>query len=161
MQKLKEFIIGYVYIISNQPVRLYDLLSANRSYNEGLHLDGKWLGFRLRLGRAYLVFLLLVNIALLPVAFLTHEVFQKVDCHLSIFLAIIVTGAIFVSFNLFKDWIADLVALKRIQRMWAIHFPLFDYDEYNQEINNIYIKSVQENIKKQDLEKYILDKIVE
>jgi hypothetical protein len=161
IQKIKEFIIQYVYIISNQPVKLQELLVANRSYNEGLHLDGRWLGFRMKLGRAYLVFLLLVNFALLPFALIGHTIFQLADCHVSILVVIIVTGLIFASFNLFKDWLTDEVALMRIKMMWSLHFPLFEYKEYNKEINEIYIQSIVENIKKQDLEKYILDKIAE
>ena len=161
IKKIKEFIIQYVYIISRQPVKLQDLLIANRSYNEGLHLDGRWLGFRLKLGRAYLVFLLLVNFVLLPVALIGHSIFALADCHISIFIVIIVTGLIFASFNLFKDWLTDAVALMRIKMMWSLHFPLFEYDEYNKEINDIYIQSIVQNVKKQDLEKYILDKIAE
>lgn len=159
IQKIKDMIINYVYIISNQPVRLYELLSANRSYNEGLHLDGKRLGFRLRLGRAYIVFLMLVNVLLFLPAAIGHKVFQHLDCHLSIFLVMLVTGVIFATFGLFRDWLTDLVALRRIQMMWALHFPHFEYEEYNGEINEIYIKSVEEDIKKQDLEKYILDNL--
>jgi hypothetical protein len=159
IQKIKEFIISYVYIISKQPVKLTELLSANRSFNEGLLLDGTRLGFRLKLGRAYLVFLLLVNFVLLPFAIIGHEVFQLADCHISIFIVIIATGLIFASFTLFRDWLTEEVALMRIKMMWQLHFPLFDYIEYSQEINEIYIQSINENIKKQDLEKYILDKI--
>jgi len=158
-QKIRDMIINYVYIISNQPVRLQELLSANRSFKEGLHLDGKRLGFRLQLGRAYIVFLLLVNIFLFLPAAIGHKVFQYLDCHLSIFLVMIVTGIIFATFGLFKDWLTDKVAYKRIQMMWVLHFPLFEYEEYNDEINEIYIKSIEEDIKKQDLEKYILDNL--
>lgn len=159
IQALKKFIISYVYIISNQPVKLQELLMANQLFNEGIHLDGDKLGFRLRLGKAYLVFLILVHIVLLPIALGGHVVFQKVDCHLSIFLTVFMTGIIFASFGIFRDWLGDEVARMRIKMMWNLHFPLFKYEEYNKEINQIYIKSLDENIKKQDLERYILDNL--
>jgi hypothetical protein len=159
--KLKQLIISYVYIISNQPVKLTELLMANELFNEGMHLDGKRLGFRLKLGRAYLVFLLLVNLFMLPLALITHGLFQMADCHLSIVITIFVTGVIFASFGLFKDWLSDEVALTRIKRMWTLHFPLFDYNEYNEEVNSLYIQSQREGIKQQDLERYILNKLSE
>jgi hypothetical protein len=37
--KIKQFIISYVYVISNQPVKLTELLMANELFNEGMHLD--------------------------------------------------------------------------------------------------------------------------
>ncbi len=159
IDKLKLKIISYIYIISQQPVKLQDLLMANQLFSEGIHLDGDKLGFRLKTGRAYLVFLILVHIVLLPIALGGHVIFQHIDCHLSIFLTVFVTGIIFASFGLFKDWLGDEVARIRINMMWNIHFPLFKYEEYSSEINQIYLKSIDENIKKQDLERYILDNL--
>jgi hypothetical protein len=159
-QKFKQFLISYIYVISNQPVKLQELLSANCSFNEGLHLDGKKLGFRLKLGRAYLVFLALVNVVLLPLALITHTIFKLVDCHISIFITIFVTGVIFAFFGLFKDWLSDEVAKRRIQMMWVLHFPHFSYEEYNIQVDKIYALSMEENISKQDLERFILDKLV-
>ena len=159
--KIKQLIISYVYKISHQPIKLTELLNANQLYNEGMHLDGKKLGFRLRLGRAYIVFLVLVNIFMIPAAFITHDLFQMIDCHFSIFITFFVTGVVFASFGLFKDWLSDEVALTRIKRMWSLHFPLFDYDEYNKEVNEIYKLAIKEGIKQQDLERYILNKLSE
>ncbi len=159
IDRLKKMIISYVYIISQQPVKLQDLLMANQLFSEGIHLDGDKLGFRLKLGKAYLVFLILVHIVLLPIALGAHMFFEKVDCHLSIFLTVFVTGIIFASFGIFKDWLGDEVARLRINVMWSLHFPLFKYEDYSSEINQIYLKSIEENIKKQDLERYILDNL--
>lgn len=159
IDKLKQLIISYIYIISNQPVKLQELLSANQLHIEGIHLDGDKLGFRLKLGRAYLVFLLIVNIVLLPISLGGHVIFQMADCHLSIFIAIFATGVIFASFGIFRDWLTDEVAKTRIKKMWSLHFPLFNYEEYNSEVNEIYIKSLEEDVKKQDLERYILDNL--
>ncbi len=158
-QKFKNIIISYIYVISHQPVKLQELLSANQSFLDGMHLDGKKLGFRLKLGRAYIVFLVLINFFTLPLALATHEIFKLADCHISIVITIFVTGIIFASFGLFKDWLSDEVAKKRIMMMWKLHFPLFSYDEYSTQVNEIYTKSIEENIAKKDLERYILDKL--
>ncbi|MDD2697760.1 MAG: hypothetical protein PHF17_03060 [Arcobacteraceae bacterium] len=159
IDKLKKMIISYVYIISQQPVKLQDLLMANQFVSEGIHLDGEKLGFRLKLGKAYLVFLGLVNIVLLPLSLVAHMIFRMADCHISIFIAIFVTGIIFAFFGIFRDWLTDEVAKTRIKMMWSLHFPLFKYEDYSSEINEIYLKSIDENIKKQDLERYILDNL--
>jgi hypothetical protein len=159
IDKLKKMIISYVYIISHQPVKLQDLLMANQFVSEGIHLDGDKLGFRLKLGKAYLVFLVLVNIVLLPLSLVGHMIFRMADCHISIFVAIFMTGIIFAFFGIFRDWLTDEVAKTRIKMMWNLHFPLFKYEDYSQEINQIYLKSIEENIKKQDLERYILDNL--
>ena len=92
---LKSFIISYIYSISQQPVKLQELLAANVLYNEGMHLDGKKLGFRLKLGRAYFVFLILIQLFLLPFAFVAHTVFTTADCHYSILITMFTTGIIF------------------------------------------------------------------
>jgi len=159
IKKIKEKIINYTYVISNQPVKLQELLSANSLFTEGMHLDGKKLGFRLKLGRAYIVFLLLVNIILLPLTLLTHEIFQGGDCHISILITLFVTGSIFASFGLFKDWLSDEVALKRIKLMWSLHFPLFSYEEYSKQVNEIYKNSLKQDISKNELERYIMDEL--
>jgi len=159
IQKIKDKIINFTYVISKQPVKLQELLSATSSFDEGMHLDGTKLGFRLKLGRAYIVFLFLINMIMIPLTFATHEVFQDGDCHVSILITLFVTGTIFASFGLFKDWLCDEVALKRIKIMWNIHFPLFPYEQYNEQVNNIYKKSLTQNISKNELERYIMDEL--
>jgi len=159
LSKLRSKITDYVYIISNQPVKLHQLLEANLLYNEGMHLDGRKLGFRLKVGRAYLVFMILVNIVMIPLAVITHSLFTKFNCHVSILTAIIVTSGIMASFKLFKDWLDDCVSKKRIMKMWKLHFPLFSYEEYNEKINKIYQQALKKGILKQDLERYILEQL--
>ena len=159
IKMIKEKIINFTYVISNQPVKLQELLSANSLFTEGMHLDGKKLGFRLKLGRAYIVFLILINIFLLPLTLFTHEIFQGGDCHVSILITLFVTGSIFALFGLFRDWLSDEVALKRIKLMWSLHFPLFSYDEYSKQVNEIYKNSLKHDISKNELERYIMDEL--
>jgi hypothetical protein len=158
-EKLKENIISYIYNISKQPVKLSELLQANVLFQEGMQLDGTKLGFRLITGRAYLVFIILINITLVPLALIAHALFAKLDCHASIIVAIVFTAFVFGIFNFFKDWTIDAISKKRIKQMWSLHFPHFPYEEFNSEILSIYEKAKDEDIKQVDLERYILDNL--
>ncbi len=158
-EKLKEKIISYIYNVSKQPVKFATLLEANQLFNEGMKLDGTILGFRLRLGRAYVVFLALAHIIIIPIALILHGLFVVLDCHASILLAVFFTALLFGIFSFFKEWSRDSVAKQRIKTAWALQFPFFPYDEYNIDINKIFEQSQKEDIKKKDLETYILDKL--
>lgn len=148
-----------MYKISKQPVKLDKFLEANLLYKEGMKLDGTKLGFRLKVGRAYIVFLILAHLIIVPLAFLSHEIFQVLDCHASIIIAIFFTALLFGLFNFFKDWTNDCVAKQRIKNMWHLHFPHFPYDEYSDEVARIYEKAKAEEVKHTDLERYILDNL--
>lgn len=158
-ENLKKNIISYIYKTSKQPVKLSELLQANVLFNEGMKLDGTRLGFRIRTGRAYLVFILLIHLIILPLAIIAHELFAILDCHASIIVAIIFTAFLFGIFNCFKEWTRDAVTKKRIKQMWSLHFPHFPYDEFNVEVSAIYEKSKDDDIKQVDLERYILDNL--
>jgi len=158
-EKLQEKIISYIYNVSKQPVKFATLLEANQLFNEGMKLDGTILGFRLRLGRAYIVFLTLAHIIILPLAFILHKFFLILDCHASIVLAIFFTALLFGIFSFFKEWTRDAITQKRIKSAWSLQFPYFPYDEYNKEINNIFELAQKEGINKKDLESFILDKL--
>ena len=157
--KVKENIIDYIYIISKQPVKLSELLQANTLFREGMILDGSKLGFRLRTGRAYIVFILIIQLIVIPLAFLAHSLFAILDCHASIIVAIIFTAFLFGIFNFFKDWTRDAVTQARIKQMWVLHFPHFSYEEFNKEIASIYERAQSQDIKQVDLERYILDNL--
>jgi len=158
-EKLKKNIISYIYNISKQPVKLNELLEANGLFNEGMKLDGTRLGFRLKTGRAYLVFMVLIHIIIIPLSFVLHELFAILDCHASIIVAVIATAFLFGIFNVFKDWTRDTVTKERIKHMWSLHFPHFPYEEFNKEVSNIYDKAKDDDIKQVDLERYILDNL--
>ena len=158
-EKFKEYIISYIYNISKQPVKLSELLEANTLFNEGMNLDGTRLGFRLRTGRAYLVFILLIQIIVIPLSFLMHELFAMLDCHASIIVAVIFTAFLFGVFSCFKDWTRDSVTRERIKQMWVLHFPHFPYNEFNKEVSTIYEKAKEDDIKQVNLERYILDNL--
>ena len=158
-EKIKLKIIFYIYKVSQQPVKLHELLSANQLFQEGMKLDGSKLGFRLKLGRAYVVFLILAHIIIIPIALLSHTFFRVLDCHASIIIAIFFTALLFGMFSFFKDWTRDCVTKQRIKQMWSLHFPHFPFDEYSKEVANIYAKSIEDEVKQSNLERYILDKL--
>lgn len=158
-ESLKNKILEYVYIISKQPILLKDLLVANRQHNEGMHVDPAKLGFRIRLIRAYIVYIGLVLAILIPIALLTHKPLVKADPHISILGAMAITAVIFIGFNFFRDRMRDTMTKVLIKRSWKLHFPFFSYEEYSEKINDIFENAMKEEISKRDLEKYILENL--
>jgi hypothetical protein len=159
-QNIKDKILNYVFNISAQPVLFHELMLANKQFNDGMHLKGINLGFRLRLGRTYLVFLLIAHIFIIPFAFVVHIVFAGADCHLSIIMAVLFTAILFAFMGMFKEWLYDEISLKRIQDAWALHFPHFEYKTNKDIVGKIYNESIAQDIPKKDLERFILDRLV-
>ena len=157
---LKDKILDYIYILSKQPILLRDLLEANRQYNEGMHVDPAKLGFRLKLTRAYFVYILIVLGILIPLSALLHTPLAGIDSHISIVGAMIITAAIFIGFNFFIAKTRDEISYRQIKRSWKLRFPYFSYEDYNHKVEEIYQRAIKEEISKRDLEKYILDNLV-
>lgn len=160
-KSLKDKILDYIYITSNQPMLLKDLLDANRQYNQGMHVDPGKIGFRLKLGRAYLIYLYIVLAIIIPVSALTHKPLANIDPHISIIGAMIITAIIFIGFNFFRAKMRDYITLRLIKKSWELRFPYFSYEDYSKKINEIYEQSIKDEVSKRDLEKYILDKLSE
>ena len=154
-------ILNYWFSVSKQPVLLKDLLVANVQHNEKMHVDAAKLGFRLKIGRAYLVYIFLASLVMVPLAVITHELFAEIDMHASIVASVVFTAVVFVYFNLFRIWIKEKMANKVIRKAWKIHFPYFSYDEYRYKIEEIFHKAMKDEIQKKDLERYILDNLVQ
>jgi len=156
---LKNKILDYIYIVSKQPILLRDLLLANRQYNEGMHVDPAKLGFRLKLSRAYFVYMGIVLGILIPVSGLTHKPLAHIDSHISIIGAVLITAVIFIGFNFFRAKMRDAVTIELIQRSWKLHFPFFPYEEYSLKVEEIFEQSLRDEVSKRELEKYILDNL--
>lgn len=156
---IKDKVLEYVYTISKQPILLKDLLVANRQHLDGMHVDPAKLGFRIKLVRAYIVYIGLVLFIIIPISLLTHKPLIKVDPHVSIVGAMIITAAIFMGFNFFRDRMRDSITKELIKRSWKLHFPYFSYEEYSGKIDEIFEKSIKDEISKRDLEKYIKDNL--
>ena len=156
---IKDRILEYIYTISKQPILLKDLLVANRQHNDGMHVDPAKLGFRIRLIRAYIVYIAIVLGILVPISLLTHKPLAVIDPHISIVGAMVITAAIFIGFNFFRDRMRDTVTKELIKRSWKLHFPFFSYEEYSLKIDNIFEQAMRDEISKRDLEKYILENL--
>lgn len=158
---LKNRLLDYLYILSKQPILLRDLLDANRQFNEGMHVDPAKLGFRLRLSRAYTVYIFLVLAIIVPLSLITHRPLAKIDSHVSILGAMIITALIFIGFNFFRAKMRDVITLRQIKKSWQLRFPYFPYEEYRYKIEEIYQQAIKDEISKKDLERYILDNLVQ
>ncbi len=158
-KSIKKTLLEYIYIISKQPILLKDLLVANRQHSEGMHVDPAKLGFRIRLVRAYIVYIGIVLSVVIPVSLLTHRPLAKIDAHISIVGAMIITAVIFIGFNFFRDRLRDTITKELIKRSWKLHFPFFSYEEYSDKIDEIFGKAMKDEVSKRDLEKYILEKL--
>ena len=162
MSKEKTFknkILEYIYTTSKQPVLLKDLLVANMQNLDGMHVDPAKLGFRIRLVRAYIVYIGIVLSIVIPISLLTHKPLAKIDSHVSIIGAMIITAAIFIGFNFFRDKMRDIMTKELIKKSWKLRFPYFSYEEYSERVNEIFEDSIKDEVSKRDLEKYILENL--
>ena len=96
---------------------------------------------------------------IVPISLLTHKPLVKIDPHISILGAMAITAAIFIGFNFFRDRMRDAMTKELIIRSWKLHFPFFSYEEYSQKIDEIFERSIKDEISKRDLEKYILENL--
>ena len=155
-----RYIVPFVFRRSEQPLLLRELLELNKSYDDGMKLEGRIPGYRLRIGRTILTFLILWNVFLLPVSLVFHRELAKIDCHLLIILAIIFTGMFFGTYMMFKEWLIDRVARNRIEEAWKNHFPHFAYDKHHREIAQIYREALEKEIPSKELYLHIMNKLV-
>ena len=158
---MDEKIIPYIFTLSDSPLLFRDLLQTNKMYQDGLKLEGKIPGFRMSIGKSYIVFIALWHLILLPGSAIFHSALAKIDCHLLIIMAVLFTGMFFASYAMFKEYLIDSVALKIIKKGWENHFPHFDYDLHAKEVAKIYSEALDKEIPHKNLHLYILDRLVE
>ncbi|OPX27157.1 MAG: hypothetical protein B1H07_02445 [Campylobacteraceae bacterium 4484_166] len=155
IEKLKLNIINFVFKISSSPVLYYDLLLANKRFNDGMLTKNLEIGVRLIHKRAYVVFFLLLHIVVIPLAYFSHILFAKVDCHLSIIVAIVFTSFVFSFFGVFKEWLFDAVLEKRIKDSWPVHFAFFSYEKYRFKVEKYFDEALKRDIQKKDIQRFI------
>lgn len=158
-KSITKRVLNYIFTRSKQPVLLKDLLVATKQYNQGMEVDAGRLGFRLKLSRAYIVYIILVCLVLIPISLLTHTALAKIDSHISIVGGMVITALIFMGFNFFKDKVVELMTKEVITRAWSLHFPYFAFEEYSKKFVKIFDQAMKEEVSKRDLQKYILEKI--
>ena len=156
-----EKIVPYIFTLSDDPMLFRDMLNTNKMYQDGLKLEGKIPGFRLSIGRSYVVFIALWHLILFPASAIFHSVLAKIDCHLLILMAVLFTGMFFATYAMFTEYMIDTVALRIIKKAWENHFPHFDYDLHAKEVAKIYSEALDKEIPHKNLQLYILDRLVE
>ena len=156
---LDRYILPYVFKVTPTPLRFKELLVANRVYQEGMNLENSIHGFKMRLGRTYFVFFITWLLMLIPISALLHSFLAEMDTHVLILLTALLTGAFFITFSMFREFLIDRVALKIIQKSWKRHLALFDFAQYAKEVASFYGEAVEEEITIGDLQRFIFDKL--
>lgn len=158
---MQEKIIPYIFTLSDSPMLLRDLLHTNKMYQDGLKLEGNVPGFRLSVGKSYIVFIILWHAIIILPAILFHTKLEKFDCHLLMIMAILFTGMFFATYAIFKEYLIDTVALKIVKKGWENHFPHFDYDRHSKEVAMIYGDALEKEIPHKNMQLYILEKLID
>jgi hypothetical protein len=158
---MHETIIPYVFTLSDSPMLLRELLHTNKMYQDGLKLEGNVPGFRMSVGKSYLVFIALWHAIIIIPAIFFHAKLEKLDCHLLMIMAIVFTGMFFATYAIFKEYLIDTVAMKIVKKGWENHFPHFDYDRHSKEVASIYADALDKEIPHKNMQLYILEKLVE
>jgi hypothetical protein len=163
IELFKKFVVNrilpYVFISSRHSFRFDELLQANQYHDDGLLIDPKRFGFRLKLGRAYITYIILLHVVILPILAIFHSALVHLDCHVSILLVMLFTWVFFALFTIYKEWLYELMAMVKITNAWELHLPLFDYIAHHEEVADIYSKAIKLNIPKNDLEMFVLDNL--
>lgn len=165
MNSMDDFVdrkvIPYVFNVSEQPMLFKELLKANKLYNDGMRLEGNMPGFRIKIGRTILLFLLLWHLFfIIPGSLLFHTQLAKVDCHLLIIFAVIFTGFFFGSYALFKAWLIDRMSKKIIKKAWQNHYPHFSYELHSKEVSSLYSEALEKEIPSKEMQLYILNRMI-
>lgn len=152
-------LLPFVFKISEQPMLFSELLSANKTYQDGMSLEGMS-GFRLLLGRTYLVYIVVWHLLIgIPIG-LFHKAFMDIDCHMLILVAVLFTGIFFATFSIFSEWLHEKMALQLIKKAWKNHFPHFKYDQHAAEVATIYTQALEDEVHHKDMRLYIINRIV-
>ncbi|KAA6228468.1 MULTISPECIES: hypothetical protein [unclassified Campylobacter] len=159
--KFTQFSLNFIFKISEQPVLLKDLLEANALFNEGMLVDYAKLNFKLKMLNAYIYYGILCFLILVPLLLITHYLFTRLDFHISILSSILVTAVVFIGFDIFKVYTRKIMSKNLILKAWANHFPCFAYEKYSSIVEEIYKQALKDEVSKTNLEKYVLEKIVE
>lgn len=157
---IDEKLVPFVFIVSRNPVLFHDLLDANRQIKDNMTPNGAALGYKIHTKNMFVAFLFLVHIFFIfPAVSLLHEIFAKMNCHLSIISAVIFTGLFFVLYSIFKEYLIERISLKRIKEAWSLHFPLFDYETYSSKVADIYNEAIKKKVPRGELEFFVMSKL--
>ncbi|ELP9120309.1 hypothetical protein QTU61_000855 [Campylobacter lari] len=159
--KIQEFILNFIFKVSNQPVNLKDLLEANALLNEGMMVDPAKLNFKFKVFNSYLIYAFFCALIIIPLILITHYFLTIIDFHISILSAVFVTACVFIGYDIFKIYTRKVISKRLLKKAWALHFPYFAYEKYSKIAENIYNQAIKEEIPKNQLEQYVLEKIIQ
>ncbi|BEK14437.1 hypothetical protein L8Y91_02745 [Campylobacter lari] len=159
--KIQEFILNFIFKVSNQPVNLKDLLEANALLNEGMMVDPAKLNFKFKVFNSYLIYAFFCITILVPMLIISHYFLTIIDFHISILSAVFVTACVFIGYDIFKIYTRKIISKRLLKKAWALHFPYFAYEKYSKIAENIYNQAIKEEIPKNQLEQYVLEKIIQ
>ncbi len=141
-------------------MRFRELMEANRIYMD--NLDIKMIpGIRFCRLRLYLVYFILWNLVILPLALLFHKFLVRLDCHVSIILAIFFTLLFFGTYKIFEERMKKEAAKRLIVEGWKNYLPHFPYDKYAEQVAQIYKEALDKDVPKHKIEQYIIDRLVQ
>ncbi len=158
---IDNIILPFTFKVTTEPMLFRELLIANKLFDDGMKLEGKVPGMRIRVGRAVTVFALIFHLFIIfPGIVIFHTPLAKMDCHFAIIASVMFTGFFFSVYFVFKEWLIDRMAKKHITTAWKNHFPHFEYKKYHQKLTAIYSQAVEEEIPHKELQMYIVNKLI-
>ncbi|HEC1783664.1 TPA: hypothetical protein R1727_000040, partial [Campylobacter lari] len=98
---------------------------------------------------------------LVPMLIISHYFLTIIDFHISILSAVFVTACVFIGYDIFKIYTRKVISKRLLKKAWALHFPYFAYEKYSKIAENIYNQAIKEEIPKNQLEQYVLEKIIQ
>jgi hypothetical protein len=153
-----KYVIGYVFEFSKYPMRFLEFLQANKDFLTGKDIV---FGFRINRIKLYVVYFVLWNAVVLPISMLLHPLLAKLDCHVSIIIAVILTLLFFALFQIFKEYLINRVSKKLLQRSWKNYFPHFEYEKHKEKVAHLFAEALEKDIPKHQIESFIIGGIVE
>jgi len=159
LEKLKSKIIDFTFERPKYPMRFRELMEANRILVD--NLDIKMIpGIKFCRLRLYLVYFIIWNLVILPLALIFHKLLVKLDCHVSIILAILFTLLFFGTYKIFEERMKNEAAKRLIMEGWRNYLPHFPYEKYAEKVAQIYKEALDKDVPKHKIEQYIIDHLV-
>ncbi len=153
-------IVDFVFEKPKYPMRFRELMEANRIVTD--NLDIKMIpGLKFCRFKLYLVYFVIWNIIVIPLALVFHRWLAKIDCHVSVILAILFTLLFFGTYKIFEERIKERAALQLIKEAWKNYLPHFPYEKYAYKVAQIYKEALDKDIPKSKIERYVIDHLVE
>lgn len=125
MKEFKEFSLRFLFKVSEQPVLAKDLLEANALFNDGMLVDPSKLNFNFKILNSYIYYGVFCAVVLLPLLLITHYFLTKLDFHISIVSAVMVTACVFIGYDIFKVYTRKIISKKNNTKSLGFAFPLF------------------------------------